>query len=156
MNAEELLAAMREANRKDGAFASVLRAVKPNLIVVVAALVGVCWLIVGLMDGAMDAVAKLVQMSATAATEQDPTRGIPTGMLEAVVSFLGHLLGGALLIPIVNALSMFGVKLLDDPPKPGVPEDVVKELIASGQRGQAAVNLVESAAKQTEETRSDP
>ena len=133
--AEELRAALAETNRPEGAWASVVRAVKPNLIFVVSALVGVCAMVVWMMDGSVDTV-KEIAVAETA-----------TARLEALVGFLTHLLSGTLLLPVIVGLTTLGVKLLDDPAKPGVPIEVALKLIEAKASGdEAKLQALEDAA----------
>lgn len=78
---------------------------KPNLIIVIGALVALAFIGRDLYGSIIDA------MSALTSAET------PVASLEAMNTLLLHLLGATLLVPIVTTLGGMGIKLLDEKPE---------------------------------------
>ena len=99
---------------------------KPNLCIVVIALLAMAWIGYKVYVGLFDAIPTLLNPDAGTGDVKD-----------GIIQILLHLLTGTLLIPIAGGLVAMGVKLLDEgPAEPGVPasthENLVKDAIAAG------------------------
>ena len=106
---------------------SLMARFKPNLALVLVALLCMAWISKELYAGALDIIP---QVLGTAAAEDAPEGGstlagdIAAGDVKgALIQLLLHIIGGQLLLPIVAGLVAMGVKLLDEKPadKPTVP-----------------------------------